>query len=73
MIDQVAIFVFGIAAVWLSQDPRPKWTRFACVFGLASQPFWFYTTATHHQWGIFASAFLYTYAWVRGFYHHWVK
>lgn len=34
MIDQMAIAVTGPVAIWLSQDRRENWRRYACVFGM---------------------------------------
>lgn len=70
--DQIGVALFGVTAVALSQM-GPKWHRYACIFGLLSQPFWFYATWTAGQWGIFALCFLYTFAWLNGFYRYWVK
>lgn len=73
MIGQIAIFIFGLSAVWLANDPRPRVRRWGCVAGLVSQPFWFYATFTAAQWGIFAASFIYTFCWLRGFYFQWCK
>jgi hypothetical protein len=73
MIDQICIFVFGVGAVYLANDARPQVRRSGCIAGLISQPFWFYTAAVHHQWGILAASFFYTFSWGRGFYYQWVK
>lgn len=73
MIEQLAIAVFGVTAVFLSQDGRARWRRWAPVFGLCSQPFWFYATWKAEQWGVFALSFLYTASWVRGFWIQWVR
>lgn len=70
-IDQAAIALTGVVAVFLSQDGRASWRRSACVFGLAGQPFWFYATWTAEQWGIFALSFLYAASWARGFWTNW--
>jgi len=64
--EQIAIAIFGVTAVWLSQDARPTWRRWACLFGLCGQPFWFYTAWKHEQWGILILCFFYTYSWARG-------
>ena len=37
------------------------------------QPFWFYATWKAGQWGIFALCTLYTYAWARGVWTHWLS
>lgn len=66
------IGVFGVAAIWLSQDLRPERRRWASVCGLIAQPFWFYATWTAGQYGIFALSFLYAASWMRGFYGYWI-
>lgn len=73
MLEQIAIGLCGVTAVFLSQDARVERRRFACLFGLAAQPFWFYATWKAGQWGIFALSFLYAFSWLRGFYAHWVR
>jgi len=37
--DQIAIAVTDATAIWLSQDERPEWRKWACIFGLCLQPF----------------------------------
>lgn len=71
MLEQIAIGLCGIAAVYLSQDERVSRRRFACIFGLVSQPFWFIATWKAQQYGIFALCVLYTASWARGFVIHW--
>lgn len=70
---QAGILIFGMGAVFLVNDPRPNVRRWGSVFGLIAQPFWYYETFTHGQWGIFVSSFFYTYSWSRGFYFAWLK
>lgn len=72
MIDQIAICLFGATAIWLSQDKRPERQRFACIFGMAAQPFWYYAAWKAEQWGIFIVCAPYTVAWARGVYNHWI-
>jgi hypothetical protein len=71
MIEQIGIAAFGVTAVFCSQDPRESVRRWACVFGLAGQPFWFYATFVAEQWGIFALSFLDAYSWLRGVRTYW--
>jgi len=71
--DQIAIALTGVVAIWLSQDKDESWRKYACLFGLVGQPFWFYSAYTAEQWGIFVLCFFYTYAWFKGFKLHWVK
>lgn len=72
MLAQAGIALFGLSAVWLSQDPRHGVRRWAPIMGMLGQPFWFYTTITAEQWGIAILCGFYTYSWARGFYHQWI-
>ena len=63
----------GVSAVFLSQDHRQDWRKWACICGLLGQPFWFYATWKAGQYGIFAISFLYTYSWARGFHNQWLR
>lgn len=71
--DQIAIAFTGVTALWLSQDSRESVRRWAPIFGLCAQPFWFYTTYTHQQWGALVLCFFYLSAWVRGFWTYWIR
>jgi hypothetical protein len=71
--EQIAIALFGVTAVFLSQSHCANRRRYACIFGLIGQPFWFYAAWTAQQWGIFALCFLYSFAWGKGAWLHWVK
>lgn len=73
MIEQIAIAMLGVTAVFLSQDHRADWRKYASILGLLGQPFWFYATWKAGQYGIFALCFLYTFSWARGFYNNWLK
>lgn len=73
MLAQVGIAIFGVAAIWLSQDPRVERRRLAPVLGLVGQPFWFYSAWIGEQWGIFALSILYTYAWGKGLHTYWFR
>lgn len=70
--EQIGIAICGVTAVFLSQDSRADWRKWACVFGLIGQPFWFYTAYIHAQWGILALSFLYAFSWARGFKNNWL-
>lgn len=69
--DQLLIAVFGVSAVWLSQDERQSHRRWAPIFGLIGQPAWFWAAYTGGQWGILALCFLYTASWAKGLRAHW--
>lgn len=70
--DQVFIGLFGVTAIFLSQQKNTKYKKYACIAGLLSQPFWFYAAYQAEQWGIFALSFLYTYAWLVGLKNNWI-
>jgi hypothetical protein len=70
--EQIGIMLTGVTAVFLSQSKSERLRKFACLFGLIGQPFWFYATYTAEQWGIFAVCFLYTFSWARGFWNYWL-
>ncbi len=71
MIDQIGILTLGVAAIRLSQDRREHVAKWACICGLAGQPFWFYASWTAGQWGILLSCCLYTWAWWQGVRRFW--
>jgi hypothetical protein len=71
--DQLGLTVFGLMAIWLSQDKSDNRRKWAAWFGLASQPFWFYSSWEAGQWGIFILSFLYTLCWLKGIKNYWLK
>lgn len=73
MIEQIGIAMTGVIAIWLTQQKRAEWKRYACIFGMTGQPFWFYAAYTAEQWGIFAMCFLYAYSWSLGVWNNWIK
>ena len=72
MISQIFIALTGVIAIYLSQSSGDK-VKYACLFGLASQPFWFYSAYIANQWGIFILCIFYTFAWMKGVKTHWIK
>lgn len=71
--EQIVIAFTGVTAIWLSQDKRDDFRKYACIFGLIGQPFWFYSAYTAEQWGIFVLCIFYTWAWFKGFRNNWVN
>jgi hypothetical protein len=71
--DQIGIVLFGMTAVWLVNDHRPEVARWGPVLGLISQPFWYWTSLAHHQWGIAVCSLVYTWSWYRGVRNKWRK
>ncbi|MBL4940943.1 MAG: hypothetical protein JKY81_04695 [Colwellia sp.] len=73
MIEQIAIAITGVIAIWLTQQDNNEWKRYACLFGMAGQPFWFYSSYQSEQWGIFVLCFFYAYAWYVGIKNNWME
>lgn len=72
--EQIFIAFTGALAIYLSQQEKYiKLKKYASVFGLVGQPFWFYTSYVNDQWGIFILSIFYTYAWYVGFKNYWIK
>lgn len=71
MISQIFIMVFGASAIWFV-GRKEKWKRWGYIFGIISQPFWFYTSYTNEQWGILIMSLFYTYSWIQGIYNYWI-
>jgi hypothetical protein len=72
MIDQIGIALTGVTAIALSQS-APRLQPYACLFGLAGQPFWIWSAWHAGQWGILALTSLYTLAWAKGLWSHWIR
>ncbi|MFK3845326.1 hypothetical protein [Stenotrophomonas sp. NPDC078853] len=73
MIEQIAIAATGVTAIWLTQSKHEGVRRFACLFGLAGQPFWFASAISAEQWGIVVLCCFYTVAWARGAWNNWLS
>ena len=71
-LSQIGILMTGVVAVFLTQSRYASRRRYACLFGIAGQPFWFYAAIAAEQWGIFLVCCLYAWAWLKGFWWHWV-
>jgi len=72
MIEQIMIALTSVIAIYLSQS-NGEYTRYACLFGMAGQPFWFYSAYQAEQWGIFIICFFYALAWAKGIKTFWLK
>lgn len=72
MIDQLFLASFGLLAVWCLSRNRLSTRRYGYIFGLCSQPFWYWTTFNNGQWGLFILTGCYSVIYCRGFYLHWL-
>ncbi|MDC0003769.1 hypothetical protein OAE19_05150 [Porticoccaceae bacterium] len=48
---QAIILITGALAIWLTQQSNQAWQKYACLIGLAGQPFWLWSTYQSDQWG----------------------
>jgi hypothetical protein len=71
MIEQLFIAITELVAIWLLQDKRESHRKFAPIFGLLGQPFWFYSSYIADQWGAFILCFFFTAAWIKGLKDYW--
>lgn len=73
MIEQVVIACTELTAMWLIQSSELSRRRYAPLFGLLGQPFWFYSSYVSHQWGTFLLCFLFSAIWFKIFYDYWLS
>jgi hypothetical protein len=70
---QIGLVFFGAMAIFLLSCKNEETRRWGYVFGLISQPFWFWAAIESGQWGIFFLSCFYTFSWIRGIWNFWVK
>lgn len=73
MIDQLGLSVFTTLAIALSQLATARVRKWSSVFGLLSEPFWFYSSYQAHQWGAVWVTCICTLSFTYGFYVGWVR
>jgi hypothetical protein len=73
VIDQIGIALTGVTAIFLTQSKHEWLRRYACLFGIAGQPFWIWSALKAGQWGVLALTALYTVAWAKGVWTHWLR
>lgn len=73
MIEQLGILLTGLLAITLTQLRAEKWRRWACVVGMAGQPFWFVSAWKAQQWGVLVAVAGYTVAWGIGIWTYWLR
>lgn len=73
MLAQTLIVIFGAIAIFLTQQKHEWLKKYACFFGLISQPFFIFETYHSSQWGMLALALFYTWSFSLGLYHNWIE
>jgi len=69
LISQWFIAILGVVAIVMVAK-KNKW---GFVIGLISQPFWFITSFSNRQWGVFIMSFAATASWILGIYEWFYK
>lgn len=72
-IIQFLLFSLSGYAIYLTQHRNREKNKQACLFGLISQPFWWYTAIVNQQWGVLALNIYCTYSWLTGFYNNYIN
>ena len=70
---QICIVIFGVGAIWLANDRREHYRRWAPIAGLLGQPAWIVAAIQSGQMGVLLVSLLYTVAWGRGFWMQWIE
>lgn len=73
MIEQFIIVITQLIAVWLIHSQSEKHQKYASIFGLLGQPFWFYSSYVSQQWGTFILCFFFTAMWYKNLDKYWLN
>lgn len=71
MIDQIGISIFGVTGIVLANMTGYRFRKWAPIFGMAGQGFWFWMAVDKELWGVLFMSFVYTAAWGLGIYNYW--
>lgn len=63
---QLLLAVFGLAALFMATGDNPTAQQWACVVGLAGQPFWLMYAHKSKAWGLMVLSLAYTVVYLRG-------
>ena len=72
IIVQIGITFFSCVAIALLAVKKP-WSRWGFIIGFIGQPFWFYSTWIHDQWGMFLVTCWFTISYGIGIWNFWIK
>lgn len=70
---QLALAIFGLAALWLSMGHNPTGRKWAPLVGLCGQPAWIWFAYSAQAWGMFVLSLAYTAVYGRGIWLHWLS
>jgi hypothetical protein len=68
---QSVVTALSLLAVGLSQSPSERARRYACLAGLAAQPFWFVIQWSHGLHLLAVLSLVYAAVWLRGVRTYW--
>lgn len=68
---QIALAVFGLAALWMATGRNETARRWAPAVGLCGQPFWIAFAVSAEAWGLLVLSLAYTAVYVRAAWVQW--
>lgn len=69
--NQLAIAIFGLTAIWLAMGNWQPGRKWAPVIGLCGQPFWMLFAWQSDGWGVLLLTLGYTAVYLRGVWIQW--
>lgn len=72
-VAQFGVLFFSATSILLVNFKNRNISKWGCILGMCSEPFWFYATIKNFQWGMFLLTCFYTYSWGQGIYVFWIK
>lgn len=73
-IQQILLALFTLPSMFCTQQrPGHPLLKWACILGLLSQPFWFWSSISAGQYGIVAVNVGATLIWFRGLWTFWIE
>ncbi len=71
MLTEYLISGFSLTSIALAYFPSRDLRRYACLFGLAAQPFWIALVIHKGLWGILPLTPAYTILYLIAIWNHW--
>lgn len=73
MIEQIIIALSQLIALYFIHLKSENHQKYAGIFGLFGQPFWFYASYTSQQWGTFILCFFFAVMWYKNLDKYWLN
>lgn len=69
---QAGLTAFACGAIILL-GRKDRWQRWGYIVGMAGQPFWFWSSVSAGQWGVFAVSCVFTVGYAQGIWNYWIR